>query len=393
MLNMQMYKKTILFLDQYSNLSGGQKVLVDIIQAFSKKNYRCIVVLPQKGLLSAKIKTMGINSIFFPIGYYNITQKNVFDFLNYLVRLPILIFLLINLIKREKIDIIYANGARTFIWATLTCSMTNIPLIWHIHSIFNKGITKKICLLFGKFRAVKKIFAVSRITANPLDELNAKVEIVYNAVTEPHPSKNTDLLRKEYNLNKEVFLVGNIGILEEWKNQEDIIHAAKFIKDSGKKEICFFIIGDSLYTKYERQKYKYKLKKMVGDMHLEKGVFFTGFRKDIAELMNSLDVLVICSKDPDPCPMVSLEAASLGLPIISTDSGGVKEIFEENNEALFYKAGDVGDLASKITYLFENRQITQAIGQNARIKVKKKHNIDIFLKRITNTVEEIMCEN
>lgn len=383
-----MYKKTILFLDQYPNLSGGQKVLLDIIQAFSRKKYRCIAILPQKGLLSESLVSMGTKTIFLPIGYYNITRKNVFDFLNYLIKLPILMILLINLIRREKIDLAYANGARTFIWVTFVCSIARVPLVWHIHSIFDRGIARKVCLSFGKFAIVKKIFVVSKVAARPLKELNPKLEIIYNAIKEPQLSRDINILKKEYHfLSENVFLVGNVGILEEWKNQMDLILAAKVIRDSGKKGIYFFLVGDSLYTKYKRQGYKYKLKRLVRYMHLEKEVIFTGFRKDVFELLNSMDVLVICSKDPDPCPMVSLEAAALAIPMISSDIGGVKEMFEEGKEALFYKAGGFEDLASKIIYLSENRQMLQTIGQNALIKIRREHNLDNYLERIVDTVE------
>jgi len=47
------------------------------------------------------------------------------------------------------VALVYANGARTFPWATLACAALKIPLIWHVHSIFNKGMVKEICLFFG----------------------------------------------------------------------------------------------------------------------------------------------------------------------------------------------------------------------------------------------------
>jgi glycosyltransferase involved in cell wall biosynthesis len=121
---------------------------------------------------------------------------------------------------------------------------------------------------------------------------------------------------------------------------------------------------------------------------LEKEIIFTGFRSDIDKVMRSLDILVICSKDPDPCPLVSLEAASRGLAIISTDLGGTKEIFKENEEAFFYKSGDFKELANKILHFYEYRQLMHAMAEAARKKVIKEHNLDGYLERITNTVEK-----
>lgn len=387
-----MPKKTILFLDQYSGLSGGQRVLLNITQAFSKEGYRCIVVLPEAGLLSQKLELCQVKSIFLPVGYYSIATKNGWDFLNYIFRLPILIYLLIKLIKKEKIGLVYANGARTFAWATLACKITKIPLFWHVHSIFDKVVAKQTCIFFGKFPIVKKIFAVSNAAAKPLSELKPKIEIIYNAVERLSPDSDVNLLKKEYGLREEDFLVGNIAVLEEWKNQEDLIRAAKLIKDAGGKGIYFFIVGDSLYKESSKQIYKNKLKNLTKDMDLEKEVIFTGFRNDINNLMPSFDVLVICSKQPDPCPLVSIEAASLARVIISTDHGGTKEIFRENEEALFYTSGDFKALADKLIYLSENPRIAQSLGQKANSKINREHKLDIFLKKITDAVNRLINE-
>ena len=96
-----MHKKTIVFIDQYPGLSGGQRVLLNIALDFSKNGYRCIAVLPAKGLLSTELENQEIETMVFPMGYYSITGKNIFDLLNYGLRLPLLIFLLLRLIKNK----------------------------------------------------------------------------------------------------------------------------------------------------------------------------------------------------------------------------------------------------------------------------------------------------
>lgn len=128
--------------------------------------------------------------------------------------------------------------------------------------------------------------------------------------------------------------------------------------------------------------------KLVDELGLKKEVIFTGFRKDVINVINSLDILVICSKDPDPCPLVSLEAASLAVPMIATRHGGVAEIFKDNEEALFYEPGNPKELAEKILRLFKDRNILRSIGRMAQVKVRAEHALDMFLNRITSAVEE-----
>jgi glycosyltransferase involved in cell wall biosynthesis len=388
-----MPKMNILFLDQYSGLSGGQKVLLDIISAFSKKGYGCLAALPGEGLLSERLKSLGIETKFIPLGYYSIAHKNPLDIISFGLRLPILIFLLARMIRKENIDAVYANGARTFIWATAACCMTKTPLVWHIHSIFKDPI---ICYLLNKLvksPCVKKVFAVSRSAAAPIIKAGGKLEVIYNAAETNQPSKETDCFKNEFALSKDDFLVAAVGILEEWKNQEDLIKAAKYIKDLGKEKIIFLIIGDSLYKNAGKQKYRDKLKTLTRELGLEGSVIFTGFRSDIKEIMHCLDVLVITSKDPDPCPLVGLEAASCGVALVSEDAGGMKEMFQEGKQALFFKAGDFKALAQKLIFLLDNPKDKDSLTQAARELINREHSLDNYLQKLTGKTENAIYGN
>ncbi|MFH1398344.1 MAG: glycosyltransferase family 4 protein [Candidatus Omnitrophota bacterium] len=388
-----MFYKTILFIDQYPGLSGGQKVLFTIIADFVKKGYHCLAILPEKGELSQNLAELKVDSIFFPIGYYSITQKTIFDLLNYAVRLPILIFLLTRLIIKKRPGLVYANGARTYFWATLACFFTKTQLVWHLHSIFNKGMMKQLCIIFGGFPVVNKIIAVSIAAAEPLAKLGPKIKIIYNGVSLKHDSPKNNTFKDEFNIPAGSFLVGNIGILEDWKNQEDLIQAANIIKNKGKTNIYFFMIGDSLYPEPSRQKYKKHLLKLTGELGLKEKVFFLGFRSNAQEIMKGLDLMVICSKDPDPCPLVSLEAASIGLPILAADLGGVKEMFIPDNEALFYPPLKYQILAEKIIAASENNPDLKAISKAALDKVQKEYTIDQFLNKIHSSLNRLLNNN
>ena len=216
---------------------------------------------------------------------------------------------------------------------------------------------------------------------------------MFNAVEITQVTKSENILKKEHPDLKNCFLVGTIGMLEEWKNQKDLISAAKYIKDSGFKDTAFFIIGDSLYTAPSKQKYKNKLKELARLTGIENKIIFTGQRNDIRDIILSLNVLVIPSKDPDPCPLVSLEAASLGLPIIATHFGGTKEIFKEDSEAFFYKPGDYKTLAERIVFLVKNPQVLNLMSQAARLKIINHHNLDAYLNKLRNIVEKTVYGN
>ena len=82
-------RKKILFLEQYVKLSGGQKVLLSLVEGF-KEDYELCVVVPEKGDLTETLRHLEIEYVIFPMGYYTSGKKTVSDILKYLFRLPYL---------------------------------------------------------------------------------------------------------------------------------------------------------------------------------------------------------------------------------------------------------------------------------------------------------------
>ncbi|MFH2145334.1 MAG: glycosyltransferase family 4 protein [Candidatus Omnitrophota bacterium] len=382
-------KKKILFLEQYANISGGQRVLLEIISGLDKKLYEIFAVVPEAGELSKELETLDVKYEILAGGYYSIGRKTLLDMLRYGFKAPFLISGLLNIIKKQEIDLIYANGARTFPWATIACSLARIPLIWHVHSVFADGITGRLCLLFGRFSIVKKIIVVSEAVKKPLNKLTFKIEKIYNGVDPRiyYPHDKVKLNKTELGVSPADLLVGVVGLLLDWKNQEDLIRAARLIKDEKFEGIKFLIIGDCLPNDNQSLLYKKKLEDLIEELDISDTVIFTGYRKDIPFLMRMLDILVICSKDPDPCPLVMLEAMSSGLVVIATNFGGPAEIIKESHDGLFYEAGDCRALAEKIVCLASDRTKIEQLAQNARLKIKEYFNISDYTGKINKLIE------
>ena len=111
-----MFKQPIIFIDQYSGLSGGQRVLLQIVNQITKLGYSCIVILPEKGPLTMELEGIGVRCLYLPMGHYSIGQKNIIEMIIYLLRLPRLTIRLYNIIRRSNASLVYANGARSFMF-------------------------------------------------------------------------------------------------------------------------------------------------------------------------------------------------------------------------------------------------------------------------------------
>jgi len=379
-----MMQKNILFLEQFSNISGGQKVLLDILRGLDRNKYTPYVALPKRGELSGELDKLGIKHFVLPIGAYAAGKKGLFDVFSYIAHSILLIPICIWAIKKHKIDIVYANAPRTYLWGTIAAKMIKTPIIWHLHSILS-GLELKLCsilLLFG----VKKVIAVSRSVAGPFKNED-RFEIVYNGIDAAKYCnvESRERVRGELLIPAGSKVIGFIGQLSRWKGIEDFIKAAALITEQA-QQIVFLVIGDVLFGR--DLGYKEYLNKLAMDLGVTSRIRFLGQRRDVPRVLSAIDIVVIPSIEPDPCPLVLLEAMASGRAIVASAHGGVAEILEDGVSGKLYPPGDHRKLAELLSLLLKEHALIGELGNRAKVKVTRDLTRDIFIKKINAIIDK-----
>ncbi|MBU0630228.1 MAG: glycosyltransferase [Candidatus Margulisbacteria bacterium] len=334
--------KNILFLEQFSFLGGGQKVLLKLIKGL---DYRSWVIIPGEGDFSRALTGIGAQPIVAPIGQYSTGRKSLIDFVKYLFLSIIMVFFSIYIIKKNQINIVYANAPRTFLWGALAAKICGIPVIWHLHSNL-KGVELRLSRFLAK-HWVDKLIAVSNFTSNVFNNgdpiLLAKTSVVYNGI-DPREYDQVAVsdLHKTYNLQgkKVITFIGRITPL---KGIKTLIEAADIIKNEG--QLAYLIVGEPAPGDRKDVEYRGKLVDFVGKHKLTDRVLFVGQRNDIPSILKMTDILVLPSVEPEACPLVILEAIAAGKNVITTDIGGQAELAKEG---LLFPPGDAQKLADLI---------------------------------------------
>lgn len=109
--------------------------------------------------------------------------------------------------------------------------------------------------------------------------------------------------------------------ITRWKGQEDFIQLMLALKDSH-PEVHGLIVGDA---DPRRQPYMEELKGKVTALGLSETITFTGHRNDLREIMAISHIVYSLSREPEAFGRTTLEALSLGVPVIGYDHGGVGE--------------------------------------------------------------------
>jgi len=98
---------------------------------------------------------------------------------------------------------------------------------------------------------------------------------------------------------------------------------------------------------------------------LKDHVRFLGHREDVPDLLAAADVFVFPSFY-EGLPGAVVEAMALGLPIVASDIEPVREIVQEDRNAILVRPASVGELASAIERILENESMAQSFGRRSR---------------------------
>lgn len=108
------------------------------------------------------------------------------------------------------------------------------------------------------------------------------------------------------------------------------------------------------------------LEKKIKNLNLENVIKLKGVTKNIKDKYLSSSIYIMSSRF-EGFGMVLIEAMSCGLPVISFDCPcGPKDIIENNEDGFICKFNNIEDMAQKLIYLIENKEIRKRMGAKAR---------------------------
>jgi glycosyltransferase involved in cell wall biosynthesis len=169
-----------------------------------------------------------------------------------------------------------------------------------------------------------------------------------------------------------------VGNLVEPKGFEYLIRASKILRERGFAVKCE-IIGGKVVTEMNYYIDLHKLRKRLA---LEKEVAFLGKQPfyRVLEKYQDADIFVLPAVvashgGRDITPNVMLEAMAMKLPVISTTSGAISEIVENEVSGILVSPRDEEAIAAAIVRLLTNESLREKLGNNARRRVEERFDI------------------
>ena len=323
-----MLKKKILHVITKGDWAGAQKILFEIVKKIKNQyndEFEIDIAIGVNGPLVDELEKIGVNVYILKHLKWNLSP---IEDLKSIIELN-------RFIKNKKYDIVHLHSSKAGFVGRIAASLSGVKnIIYTVHGWWGverfKGAKKKIFLNIERFGAKFCNYKDLEYAKNNKIGKKNQYKLIYNDVSVPKVKKGA--LREKLRIAKNVKIIGNVGRLDKQKNPFRFIKIATKVLEKNPSYL-FIWIGDG--------EFKEKIKNM--DFNKEK-IKFLGFIKDPYEYIKDFDLFLMTS-DLEGTPLTIIEALKLGVPVISTDVGGLSEIIGKRNT---FEINDIESAVNKI---------------------------------------------
>jgi len=285
-----------------------------------------------------------------------------------------------------KINIIHARS-RAPAWSCYFASfLTRRIFVTTFHGTYNyKNNIKRFynsVMLRSKLTIAGSNFIFSHINENYNDylEKEKKLRVIFRGINVDYFSaKNISLLkqeklRQEWDLSSNKFTILMPGRLTYWKGQEKFIESLNIlVEDYDITNFQAIILGSD----QGRKVYKKKLINLIQRYSLNKKIKFIEHCKEMPLAYSLADVVVSASIEPEAFGRVSVEAQSMGKPIIASNIGGSKETVLNKKSGFLYKHDDPRELAKSLNTVIQmSSDELKTMSNEGKKNITKKFNVE-----------------
>lgn len=330
------------------HIGGAESVALELASLQVEAGHRVLVVSleePPNGALGPEFQKAGVELHTEPKG-------QGFD--------PTLPPRLFRLFRRERVEVVHSHNPMPLIYAATAAKLAGCGAVHTKHGPHLDWSRRIWLRRIGAF-AADAFVAVSQATADASQELHEvsrkKLRVIPNGTDlgrfHPDPEARA-AVRAEFGIPADAWVVGTVGRMAEVKNHPLLVRAAAPLLD---EQHHLVIVGDGAEAERTRA--------VAASKPTGKWIHFPGHRRDIGRLMTAFDVFSL-SSDSEGLPLVLPEAMATGLPVVSTNVGGIAEVVKEGETGFLVPARDEEALRDRLKRLADDRALAARMSERAR---------------------------
>ena len=353
-------KNNILHISRTMDIGGAERIVYQLSSDL-KDEFNSVHVASTGGLWESELAAQGIQHH----KILDIDSKNPVTVLK-------LLFSIHQIIKNNEITIVHTHHRMAAFYIRLLKLVH--PKLIHVYTAHNV-FEDKLPLYGFALKNAKSVAVGEAVNKNLKEDVGiTDSRVIYNGVVLKETDDQVDEIISYGGIK-----LGCIARLSEQKGLTYLLDAMSLLTV---KDIRLFIVGDG--------ELRNELENKVKKLDLQDSVTFLGYRKDIAECINSFDFCVLPSVF-EGFGLVAIEAFMNSKTLVATAIPGLNEVVTNENGVLV-PAKDPAALASAIDKLATDATLRQELASQAKKDYENRFSYSMFLENYRALYREIQGE-
>lgn len=348
----------VAYVDHCAQLSGAQLALVRLIGALDQVEAH--VVLAEDGPLTADLAAAGAKITVLPMrerarGLKKGDVRGGWRAAGATLATVRYGFGLSRHLRSIDAELVHTNSLKAAVYGGMAGRLAGVPVVWHLRDRVAGDYLPRPAVIGIRVLSrclPRAVIANSAATGATVSGNRERRRVPVVVIHDPVPAG----VRRR--APGEPLHVGIVGRIAPWKGQDLFLRAFAAAFPSGPERAV--VVGAPLFGEDD---FDAHLRALAGDLGLAGRVDFRGFRKDVAEEMARLHVLVHASVIPEPFGLVVVEAMAAGLAVVAAGAGGPAEVVTAEVDGILYPVNDLDALTAALVRMGGDPELRGRLGR------------------------------
>jgi len=346
-----------------SRMSGAETQLVRMTARLEARGHAVATLVKTGSPAVPEMQRLGLNTLSGHIsGKFN----------------PAALLALAQVARQHRADLIQSTLSTASWWSGWLERFGGPPSIGHVQGFTSASWHRHQSHLLAVSHAVKRHLVKQGIPPE-------RFTVLHNAISPDDffATRDPSLIRAELGAEADTPVVGTFAHLSAKKGHRDLFAAIPTVLRRVPKA-QFWIVGEGQLWE--------ELHQTAQETGVMSNIRFLGFRRDVANLMNAIDVMALPSRR-EPCALVYVEAALSRKPSIGCRSGGAPESIADGETGLLVPVRDGPAVAEALLTLLTNRDYAQRMGRAGYDRAVGTFGWDRFIHTLESVYERVLDEH
>jgi glycosyltransferase involved in cell wall biosynthesis len=363
----------VLYIAHTFMVGGAEEMVLNLVRHLPDRFDPIVCCIGEPGPIGEEIQKTGV-----PFHAFHLNPG---------VRRPWHVLGIARRFRELQPDIVHTFLLTASLYGRLGAVVAGVPIIIgtevniYEHKKLLHAVAERL-LLRGTDRVIAsaesvRTFYVRQVHADP-----AKIDVIYNAVdwSQLVTTASRDAVRTSVGVPAGSPLAGIIARLTEQKAHRYLFDA--MAETPALAALHLLVVGDGELRDDLRQR--------ADRLGLSGRVHFLGARRDLGDLLSSIDIFVMPSLW-EGLPLSMVLAMGAGLPVVATRVAGIPEVVHDGVTGLLVPPADVPALGSALSRLVADPALRRTIGAAACAFVRPRFGVDGYVAAVTGLYDQLLA--